>query len=287
LSDDGLHGIVIIAMLGNVFSPYYARARRSPGPVDPLGFVTMNAVLYGPRARWALTERGRDSLSRTATTLSIGPSSMAFDGATLTVRLEEHSSPFRQRISGTIRVHTEQLVDAPIELDAHGRHSWSPVSMHAPIEVVMTSPSLRFRGHAYVDQNWGREPLEHGFRSWTWGRSIGAAESVIGYVADGREGTRTERLRVIDAQGRVRDEAPLRPVVQGRGRWGVERRGFADKGAALVHRQALEDTPFYLRDVSEGVLLGARRIIVSETLDLDRFAAPWVQFLLPFRMARA
>jgi hypothetical protein len=27
-------------------------------------------------------------------------------------------------------------------------------------------------------------------------------------------------------------------------------------------------------------------VIVSETLDLDRFASSWVQFLLPFRMAR-
>jgi carotenoid 1,2-hydratase len=49
----------------------------------------------------------------------------------------------------------------------------------------------------------------------------------------------------------------------------------------------MEDTPFYLRDHSEGVLLGRPRVIVSETLDLDRFASSWVQFLLPFRMGRS
>jgi carotenoid 1,2-hydratase len=286
LSDDGQHGLVVIAMLGNVFSPYYARARRRGGDTNPLEFVTMNVALYGPRARWSLTERRSSAVVRTATELALGPSSMRFDGSTLEVRIEERASPFPQRISGVVRIRTESLVDAPIDLDARGCHRWSPISTHAPIEVELTEPALRFRGHAYVDQNWGTEPLEDGFRSWTWARSVGPDASVIGYVAERRDGSTTERLRVVDARGRVHDEDPLRPVVQGQGLWGVERRGFADPGATLVHRQALEDTPFYLRDVSEGALLGASRVIVSETLDLDRFVAPWVQFLLPFRMAR-
>jgi carotenoid 1,2-hydratase len=34
LSDDGRHGLTIIALIGSVFSPYYAWARRR-GPTDP------------------------------------------------------------------------------------------------------------------------------------------------------------------------------------------------------------------------------------------------------------
>jgi carotenoid 1,2-hydratase len=273
-------------MLGNVFSPYYAKSRRTSAAVEPLEFVTMNAVLYGPSARWALTERDAATVARSETELCLGPSSMSFDGTTLTVRLEERSSPFFRRLSGVVRVRPRALVSAPIDLDAHGRHRWSPITVHAPIEVELSEPALRFTGHAYVDQNWGSEPLEHGFKSWTWARATGADESVIGYVAERRDGSQARRLRVVDASGAGREADAVDPVAQGRGLWGVERRGFADRGAPLTHVRALEDTPFYLRDVSEGVLLGKPRTLVSETLDLDRFAAPWVQFLLPFRMKR-
>ena len=58
LSDDGAHGITLIAFLGSVFSPYYAWARRR-GPSDPLRHCALNVALYGPRKRWAMTERAR------------------------------------------------------------------------------------------------------------------------------------------------------------------------------------------------------------------------------------
>ncbi len=272
-------------MLGNVFSPYYAKARKQ-GPADPLAHCTMNVALYGPEARWALTERGAGRVARERTSLAIGGSSMRFDGGVLSLAIEEKSSPFGQPLRGTVRVHMPHLVDAPIDLDARGQHRWSPIALHAPIEVELTEPALRFRGHAYLDQNWGDEPLEAGFRSWTWARATSPRSSVIGYVAEGREGGRTRRLRTVDAAGVVEEHEPRDPVAQGRGLWGVKRQGFADDPATLVHRAALEDTPFYLRDLSEATLLGERRTLVSETLDLDRFTAPWVQFLLPFRMAK-
>lgn len=272
-------------MLGNVFSPYYARARKN-GPANPLAHSTMNVSVYGPARRWALTEHGQGGVSRDRTNLAIGGSSMRFDGSVLTIDLEEISSPFRRRLRGRVRVHMPHLANAPIDLDTRARHHWSPIALHAPIEVELHEPALRFRGHAYLDQNWGEEPLEDGFRSWTWARATGARSSVIGYVADTRDGSRTRRLRTVSASGAVDDRPALEPVRQGHGLWGVQRQGFADDPASLVHRVALEDTPFYLRDVSEGTLLGERRTLVSETLDLDRFASSWVQFLLPFRMAR-
>ncbi|NDA16904.1 MAG: carotenoid 1,2-hydratase, partial [Burkholderiaceae bacterium] len=35
LSDDGQHGLVMIAFVGSVFSPYYALARRRHAHVNP------------------------------------------------------------------------------------------------------------------------------------------------------------------------------------------------------------------------------------------------------------
>ena len=36
LSDDGQHGLTIIAFIGSVFSPYYARARRLGAAIRPI-----------------------------------------------------------------------------------------------------------------------------------------------------------------------------------------------------------------------------------------------------------
>jgi carotenoid 1,2-hydratase len=57
MSDDGRHGLTIIALIGSVFSPYYAWARRR-GPTDPEHFCALNVALYGVDKGWAMTERG-------------------------------------------------------------------------------------------------------------------------------------------------------------------------------------------------------------------------------------
>lgn len=75
---------------------------------------------------------------------------------------------------------------------------------------------------------------------------------------------------------------PLTPQPLPRSRWGLVRQ------TAGLSREVrnLEDTPFYSRsqiciETSGGSLVG-----VHEQLDLQRFDARWVQFLLPFRMRR-
>ena len=75
LSDDGRHGITVIAFIGSVFSPYYARARRRAGSAgaDPLNHCAVNVALYNRGAggarggqRWAMTERGHGQVQRDA-----------------------------------------------------------------------------------------------------------------------------------------------------------------------------------------------------------------------------
>ena len=52
----------------------------------------------------------------------------------------------------------------------------------------------------------------------------------------------------------------------------------------LIRR--FEDVPFYTRSEFTTTLYGREAHGVHESLDLDRFAARWVQTLLPFRMPR-
>ena len=82
LSDCGRHGLTIIAMLGCVFSPYYASARRR-GQAEPLEHCAMNMALYGATGRrWAMTERPQRDVQRSASQLTIGPSALLWrDGA--------------------------------------------------------------------------------------------------------------------------------------------------------------------------------------------------------------
>jgi carotenoid 1,2-hydratase len=50
--------------------------------------------------------------------------------------------------------------------------------------------------------------------------------------------------------------------------------------------ETLEDTPFYARSVISASIEGKATTMVHESLSLDRFAAPWVQAMLPFKMPR-
>ncbi len=76
VSDDGAHGLTIIAFIGSVFSPYYAWSREK----DPFAHCAMNVVLYGKPGRFAMTERKAGSLHRSADHIAIGPSAMEWDG---------------------------------------------------------------------------------------------------------------------------------------------------------------------------------------------------------------
>ena len=57
--------------------------------------------------------------------------------------------------------------------------------------------------------------------------------------------------------------------------------------ASLDCCPSLEDAPFYARARIAHRLDGEDAVSMHETLDLDRFASPVVQAMLPFRMPRA
>jgi carotenoid 1,2-hydratase len=55
MSDDGQHGITLIAFVGSVFSPYYAWA-RGRGRANPNNHCALNVAIYSKgQSRWAMT----------------------------------------------------------------------------------------------------------------------------------------------------------------------------------------------------------------------------------------
>jgi carotenoid 1,2-hydratase len=284
VSDDGSSSIVVIAMLGNAFSPRWARARQRDPNASSLDFSAMNvAVRSGSSSAWALTERGRASVGRCRERLTIGSSTMAWEGGDLVVRIDERSAPWGTRVRGTIRLVPQAESDLSVDLDPSGLHTWSPRIPVAHVEVELEDPRVRFRGTGYFDVNRGAEPLEETFSSWSWSRTSTEDRVAIAYDVTMRDGR--ERSSAFSGE-RGRDlvaSAPDALVDLPATRFGLMR-SLRSEGSGIEVVKTLEDGPFYARTVVGTTLGGQRAIGMHETLSLERFRSAWVRFLVPFRM---
>jgi len=273
-------------MLGNVFSPRWARARRQDAAVSGMDFSTFNVALQSQGARrWTLTERTSNRVVRSADRLAIGGSELAWRGDDLIATIDERSAPWGSPVRGTIRLtplcHSERSFD----LDPDGHHVWSPRVPLARIEVDLIEPRVRFSGMGYLDANHGGAPLEDTFASWSWSRVSNGHGTAIRYDVTLRDGTeRRLALRMRQGTLEVDDGEPkaLLPST----RFGLARpiRSEARDDAPPRLVRTLEDGPFYARSMVEATLDGVPARGIHETVSLDRFRSAWVQWLLQFRM---
>ena len=286
LSADGTQGITLIAFIGSVFSPYYAWARRRTAG-DPTNHCALNVALYGRgRGHWAMTERGRKRLTQEASALSIGPSALAWDGTTLTISIDERTAPIPSRIRGTVRVRPEALSGRSFALDGAGQHRWRPVAPCSTVEVDLQEPALRWSGPAYFDINTGAAPLETAFRHWDWSRARVPGGTAILYDIARLSGETLSLAMHVDRSGAV-NELPCPPAASlPRTLWRLPRTTRADPDGRPRVLRTFEDAPFYARSLVSSELGGRPVTTIHESLSLDRFRAPWVQAMLPFRMPR-
>jgi carotenoid 1,2-hydratase len=280
----------VIAFIGSVFSPYYARARRRAGRAgaDARDHCAVNVALYRPGgrggSRWAMTERGRGQLQCEPHRLRIGPSALQWSGDALQIELDEIAVPWPSRIRGTVTLRAARRFDHPVTL-ASG-HRWCPIAPAAQVEVDLNG--LRWDGPGYLDANHGDAPLERAFRSWDWSRAqLANGDSVVLYDVE-RVGTSPLKfgLRFDAGSGLVHAiAAPPAAALPATG-WRLARGGRGDAGTPLGVRQTLTDAPFYARSVLDAHWLGERVTVMHESLSLTRFDSAWVQAMLPFRMPR-
>jgi carotenoid 1,2-hydratase len=289
VSDDGRWGATVIAFVGTVFSPWYfaaraAAAKRGDPPPPAERFCGFNVAIYGPnRHWWALTERATATVHREARRLTVGPDTFGWEGDQVVISFDMQTMPFGGPVRGKIRLKPRMLPARRVEI-APG-HTWQPVAPAGEAEVELDEPKVRFVGHAYHDANDGTEPLEAAFSRWCWARATDAAGTTVIYDVEDRAASprgfaahfsNTGDMAFVDAPRRV-------PLPHGFW-WRVPRstRAAADADVRLV--RTLEDTPFYTRSQLEIRTPGNVAAAVHESLDLERFASPWVQFLLPFRI---
>lgn len=279
LSDDKQHGLTIIAFIGSVFSPYYAWS----GWRDPEHHCALNVALYRAGAdRWAMTERGRQDVVRDASRLQIGPSCVSWRDDALRIDIDEWTAPIPGRVRGSVTLHPQAINTQAFALDAGENHSWRPIAPRARIEVAVDDGALSWRGDAYLDSNWGSEPLERAFTSWDWSRAHAGDGTVVHYDVTPRTGAEKGLSLRFDEYARPSlIEPPPRAALPGTF-WKVPRHARGD--ARLV--RTLEDSPFYTRSALAGVIDGAPADIMHESLSLNRFRSPVVRAMLPFRMPR-
>jgi carotenoid 1,2-hydratase len=289
LSDDGEHGLSIIAFVGSVFSPYYALARRLQGGVaDPENFCALNVALYGKGGkRWTMTERGRQHIQRSAHHYQIGPSSLHWNGQELTIDIDEINVPWPKRVRGRVTVKPEGLCRFVTALDNEGRHRWGPIAPCSRIQVEMDKPHLSWGGHAYMDSNEGDEPVEKGFWDWDWARAE-MANGDTSVVYDVRPKTGPGRVvsqRFSPDGSHTPFEAPARYALPASA-WRIKRAMCSEPGTAPEIVSTLEDTPFYARSLLKTRLLGEDLTAVHETLNVPRLVSWPVRWMLPFKMPR-
>ncbi|MBU3671917.1 MAG: carotenoid 1,2-hydratase [Sinobacteraceae bacterium] len=287
LSDCGRHGLTMIAMLGCVFSPWYAWARAGGRrQINPLEHSALNLALYGAAGhRWALTERGAADLVRSNGQLTIGRSSLHWDGTALHAEINEITSPWPTRLQGRLRLIPEALIGIDHVIDRDGAHRWYPIAPQARIEVEFSRPRLQWQGHAYFDANQGARPLEDDFHSWNWSRAALDDHARVYYDTAWRGGGGKSLALRFDGRGVHHcDPPPLQtlPCTP----WGIERTTRCDAGAQASIYKTLENGPFYARSLVDTTVDGQPMRAFHESVSLDRFASRWVQTLLPVRLPR-
>ncbi len=288
VSDDGQDSMVLIAMLGSVFSPRYARARLKGVACDPLDYCAINLALNTPKhRRWVMSEYARTQVERGEHALRIGGTHIELGARGMRVDFSELSAPVPRALIGTIELSFDDVLSTSYALDSRAQHFWSPIAPVARAQVTLSSPQIRFSGSAYVDSNWGQCALEDSFERWQWHRSTRDGQTEIVYDVHERGAEVTQRAWLFDTKGAV--DIPRRSQAEacvdlGSTRWGMTRSLRSARDVQVRLERTLEDTPFYARS-----LVGFRRCSeawhgVHETLSLERFSRRWVRRLLPFKM---
>lgn len=284
MSDDGQYGFSIIALIGSVFSPYYAWSGRT----DPQNHVAVNVALYGKGVnRWTMTERGRGSLEQSKHHLTIGPSHLSWEGGKLVIEISETGAPLPKPVCGRIVLTPTGLTEDVYQLDLNGQHFWCPIAPSARVDVTFQKPNMTWSGNAYLDANWGAEPLEDGFEHWDWSRAALSDGAGIFYDAVTKGGeNRRLALRFDKAGNTEMVGCPKRVSLSSGPIWRVPRTTPVAINGQARTLSMLEDTPFYTRSRIETRFDGEQVTAIHESLNLDRFSKNWVRCLLPFRMPR-
>jgi carotenoid 1,2-hydratase len=234
-----------------------------------------------------MTDRGRGALRQSEDSFIVGPSALHWDGDTLTIAVDEISSPpIISRVRGTIRVRPRALTEVELPLTPDGAHVWRPFAPVSDIEVDLEKSGWQWSGHGYFDANFGTRALEEDFSFWTWGRFPAKGGATCFYDAVRLDGSELASAFHFDELGRGSEiDLPPKQRVK-RSMWAVKRETRGDAGCAPHQVMSMLDAPFYSRSMMRTVIDGEESVGVHEALDLRRFRSPLIKPMLAVRVPR-
>ncbi|WP_343056033.1 carotenoid 1,2-hydratase [Sagittula marina] len=266
-----------------MFSPWYGWSGRR----QPDNHVCINVATYGPGGRFSMTDRGSAALRQTRHSLTVGPSSLHWQGDRLVIDINEISAPpVVSRVRGQITVMPAALTGVELPLTPDGTHVWRPFAPTCEIDVDLDAPGWRWQGHGYFDANFGTRALEQDFDYWTWGRFPTSQGSTCFYDATRRDGSVLAAAFRFSRDGSATaiTAPPKAPLP--RSLWQVRRETRADAGFRPRQVQNMLDAPFYSRSAVQTCLDGIATTGVHEALDLRRFRIPLLKPMLAMRVPR-
>ncbi len=234
-----------------------------------------------------MTDRGRPALRQRKNEFTVGPSSLSWDGAKLTIDIDEIGAlPLVSRVRGQITLTPKAVTDAEVALTEDGSHIWRPFAPVADIRVDLEAKGWQWDGHGYFDANFGTRALEADFDTWTWGRYPTKNGATCFYDARRRNGTDLATSLAFDMSGKV-TEAPAPPKAPiRRSLWAVARETRADPGYRPHQAMPMLDAPFYTRSMVRTSLNGQETVGVHEALDLRRFRSNLLMPMIAVRVPR-
>lgn len=233
-----------------------------------------------------MTERAGRHAIRTADTYVLGPSRVCWEGNDLILTLDERCAPLPQALTGTITVHAGAHPATIFDLTGNGRHHWQPIAPASRVSVDLATPALKWSGNAYLDSNWGSEPLEDGFQQWDWARFATDDGCIVAYDMVPQTGDQRSLGVHFGADASVNDVSLPGAMPLGRTIWGLNQTSRCDPGHSLRRLASFEDVPFYSRNHIQSVINDQTLSGVHETFNGQRLRKQWVKALLPFRMPR-
>jgi carotenoid 1,2-hydratase len=232
-----------------------------------------------------MTERGTSSLVRTADEYRLGLSRAVVTDDGLELNIDEVCVPFPTRLQGRVKVRFHAINHCAFHLDHLQRHVWRPIAPCASIDVDFASPRQAWSGRAYVDSNWGSEPVEARFDNWQWSRAEHGDTTCVYYDVNEKDGHNKSIACAFDEAGHV-SALPQAALLQApQTGWRMDRPYRSEAGGQGLIK-TVEDTPFYARSLMGQVIKGEKVTAIHESLSVTRFASPIVQMMLPWRMPR-
>ncbi len=249
--------------------------------------MCINVATYGRGGRFTMTDRGRTALRQSEDTFTVGPSSLAWDGQTLTINVNEISGPpLISRVRGQIRVTPSAITDVELPLTPDGAHIWRPFAPVSDVEVDLDASGWKWSGHGYFDANFGTRALEEDFSFWTWGRFPAQKGATCFYDAVRLDGSELASAFHFTPDGQASEiTLPPKQAVR-RSLWAVKRETRGDEDCNPHQVMNMLDAPFYSRSMVRTVLDGEESIGVHEALDLRRFRSPLLKPMLAVRVPR-